>query len=72
MNRRKTLDALMKTTSQVVQCLDSVEYGLTDIQEYYANTGAMVRAMDDIQVRYHTRLGFRIGYREISFIGFRI
>jgi len=48
-NRRKTLDALMKTTSQVVQCLDSVEYGLTDIQEYYANTGAMVRAMDDIQ-----------------------
>ena len=47
--RRKTLDALMKTTSQVVQCIDSVEYGLTDIQEYYANTGAMVRAMDDIQ-----------------------
>lgn len=33
----------------MVQCLDSVEYGLTDIQEYYANTGAMVRAMDDIQ-----------------------
>ena len=26
-----------------------MEYGLTDIQEYYANTGAMVRAMDDIQ-----------------------
>jgi len=47
--RRKTLDALMKTTTQVVQCIDSVEYGLTDIQEYYANTGAMVRAMDDIQ-----------------------
>jgi len=47
--RRKTLNALMKTTSQVVQCIDSVEYGLTDIQEYYANTGAMVRAMDDIQ-----------------------
>uniref|UniRef100_A0A7S0W095 CobN/magnesium chelatase domain-containing protein n=1 Tax=Hemiselmis tepida TaxID=464990 RepID=A0A7S0W095_9CRYP len=48
-DRRNTLDKLMKTTSQVVQCLDSVEYGLTDIQEYYANTGAMVRAMDDIQ-----------------------
>jgi len=47
--RRRTLDALMKTTTQVVQCIDSVEYGLTDIQEYYANTGAMVRAMDDIQ-----------------------
>jgi magnesium chelatase subunit H len=47
--RRKTLNALMKTTTQVVQCIDSVEYGLTDIQEYYANTGAMVRAMDDIQ-----------------------
>lgn len=47
--RRATLDALMKTTGQVVQCIDSVEYGLTDIQEYYANTGAMVRAMDDLQ-----------------------
>mmetsp|Transcript_25586 Transcript_25586/g.62183 ORF Transcript_25586/g.62183 Transcript_25586/m.62183 type:complete len:495 (-) Transcript_25586:401-1885(-) len=48
-DRRKTLDKLMQTTTQVVQVLDSVEYGLTDIQEYYANTGAMVRAMDDIQ-----------------------
>jgi magnesium chelatase subunit H len=28
----------------VVQEVDSVEYGLTDIQEYYANTGALVRA----------------------------
>ena len=24
--------------------MDSVEYGLTDIQEYYANTGALVAA----------------------------
>ena len=48
-NARSTLDALMKTTSQVVQCIDSVEYGLTDIQEYYANTGAMARAMDVAQ-----------------------
>ena len=47
--RRATLDALMKTTTQVVQCIDSVEYGLTDIQEYYANTGAMVRAMNVAQ-----------------------
>lgn len=27
-----------------LQEIDSVEYGLTDIQEYYANTGALVRA----------------------------
>ncbi|EKX38555.1 hypothetical protein GUITHDRAFT_77048 [Guillardia theta CCMP2712] len=47
--RRSTLNKLMSTTGQVVQCVDSVEYGLTDIQEYYANTGAMVRAMDDLQ-----------------------
>ena len=26
------------------QEIDSVEYGLTDIQEYYANTGALKRA----------------------------
>lgn len=34
----------MGTTDRVVQEVDSVEYGLTDIQEYYANTGALVRA----------------------------
>ena len=27
-----------------MQEVDSVEYGLTDIQEYYANTGALVAA----------------------------
>jgi cobalamin biosynthesis Mg chelatase CobN len=26
---------------RIVQEIDSVEYGLTDIQEYYANTGAL-------------------------------
>lgn len=34
------LDALLATTERVVQTVDSVEYGMTDIQEYYANTGA--------------------------------
>mmetsp|Transcript_31642 Transcript_31642/g.71123 ORF Transcript_31642/g.71123 Transcript_31642/m.71123 type:complete len:304 (+) Transcript_31642:4114-5025(+) len=29
---RATLDALMQSATQVVQCVDSVEYGLTDIQ----------------------------------------
>jgi magnesium chelatase subunit H len=38
------LRKLLKTTDRVVQCIDSVEYGLSDIQEYYANTGALVRA----------------------------
>lgn len=27
--------------------LDSVEYGLTDIQEYYANTGALKKAAEN-------------------------
>ena len=31
--------------------MDSVEYGLTDIQEYYANTGALARAAADARAR---------------------
>jgi len=42
--RPEVLQALLKTTERVVQEVDSVEYGLTDIQEYYANTGALVAA----------------------------
>lgn len=49
--RRKVLDSLMASTGSVVQLTDSIEYGLTDIQEYYANTGAMVRKMGDLQGR---------------------
>ena len=39
MARPEVLEALLSTTDRVVQEIDSVEYGLTDIQEYYANTG---------------------------------
>ena len=39
--RPEVLDKLLSTTERVVQEIDSVEYGLTDIQEYYANTGAL-------------------------------
>ena len=42
--RPEILQALLRTTERVVQEVDSVEYGLTDIQEYYANTGALVAA----------------------------
>ncbi|KAK9843478.1 hypothetical protein WJX81_004582 [Elliptochloris bilobata] len=42
--RPEVLQELLKTTERVVQEIDSVEYGLTDIQEYYANTGALKRA----------------------------
>ncbi len=42
--RPEVLQALLATTDRVVQEVDSVEYGLTDIQEYYANTGALRRA----------------------------
>lgn len=37
--RPEVLDKLLATTERVVQEIDSVEYGVTDIQEYYANTG---------------------------------
>eukprot|EP00210_Caulerpa_lentillifera_P003376 g3220.t1 len=47
--RPEVLQSLLKTTSQVIQEIDSVEYGLTDIQEYYANTGALVRAIKDVR-----------------------
>ena len=33
--------------SPVNQTGDSVEYGLTDIQEYYANTGALKKAAEN-------------------------
>jgi len=49
--RRGVLDALLASSGSMVQLLDSVEYGLTDIQEYYANTGAMIRKMSDLQGR---------------------
>ena len=45
--RPEVLDLLLKTTDRVVQEVDSVEYGLTDIQEYYANTGALKKAAEN-------------------------
>ncbi len=39
-----TLKKLLGSTERVVQQIDSVEYGLSDIQEYYANTGALLKA----------------------------
>jgi magnesium chelatase subunit H len=36
----------LQTTDHIVQEIDSVEYGLTDIQEYYANTGGLKRAAE--------------------------
>ncbi|MGQ4647649.1 magnesium chelatase subunit H [Lyngbya aestuarii] len=44
--RPEVLNQLLKSTSRVVQEIDSVEYGLTDIQEYYANTGGLKRAAE--------------------------
>lgn len=45
--RPKVLEKLLSTTERVVQEIDSVEYGLTDIQEYYANTGALKKAAEN-------------------------
>ena len=45
--RPEVLDKLLETTERIVQEIDSVEYGLTDIQEYYANTGALKKAAEN-------------------------
>ena len=45
--RPQILDKLLSTTELVVQEVDSVEYGITDIQEYYANTGALKKAAEN-------------------------
>lgn len=44
--RLEVLNNLLKNTGRIVQQIDSVEYGLTDIQEYYANTGALKKAAE--------------------------
>lgn len=45
-NRAGVLNSLLQTTDVVVQQISDVEYGLTDIQEYYANTGALKVAVE--------------------------
>lgn len=47
--RPEVLGSLLQSTRRVVQEIDSVEYGLTDIQEYYANTGAIKAAAEGAQ-----------------------
>ena len=44
--RSQVLNTLLRTTDRIIQEIDSVEYGLTDIQEYYANTGGLKRAAE--------------------------
>ncbi|MCP9818257.1 magnesium chelatase subunit H [Synechococcus sp. Cruz-9H2] len=44
--RPEVLRTLLGSTERVVQQIDSVEFGLTDIQEYYANTGALKQAAE--------------------------
>jgi len=45
-SRPEVLTQLLQTSDRIVQEIDSVEYGLTDIQEYYANTGGLKRAAE--------------------------
>ncbi len=47
--RPEVLNTLLQSTGRIVQQIDSVEYGLTDIQEYYANTGALKKAAEKRQ-----------------------
>ncbi len=44
--RPEVLSQLLGTSSQIIQEIDSVEYGLTDIQEYYGNTGGLKLAAE--------------------------
>jgi magnesium chelatase subunit H len=44
--RPEILTQLLQTNERIVQAIDSVEYGLTDIQEYYANTGGLKLAAE--------------------------
>jgi magnesium chelatase subunit H len=44
--RPEVLQTLLKTSDRIIQEIDSVEYGLTDIQEYYANTGGLKKAAE--------------------------
>ena len=44
--RPEVLNKLLETSDRIVQEIDSVEYGLTDIQEYYANTGGLKKAAE--------------------------
>ncbi|WP_017318044.1 magnesium chelatase subunit H [Mastigocladopsis repens] len=44
--RPDVLNKLLQTSDRIVQEIDSVEYGLTDIQEYYANTGGLKKAAE--------------------------
>ncbi len=48
-DRSLILESLLNTTDRIIQEIDSVEYGLTDIQEYYANTGGLKRAAEKQQ-----------------------
>lgn len=44
--RPEILNQLLQTSERIVQEIDSVEYGLTDIQEYYGNTGGLKLAAE--------------------------
>jgi magnesium chelatase subunit H len=44
--RPQVLQSLLKSCDRIIQEIDSVEYGLTDIQEYYANTGGLKKAAE--------------------------
>ncbi|MGL5872034.1 MAG: magnesium chelatase subunit H [Xenococcaceae cyanobacterium] len=44
--RPEVLNQLLQTSDRIVQEIDSVEYGLTDIQEYFGNTGGLKLAAE--------------------------
>lgn len=49
--RPELLQGLLQSTERIVQEIDSVEYGLSDIQEYYANTGVSQQIFKNVLTR---------------------
>jgi magnesium chelatase subunit H len=45
-NYSRTLEKLLATVERVAQQIDSVEYGLTDMQHYYSSSGALKMAAE--------------------------
>jgi magnesium chelatase subunit H len=67
--RPEVLQSLLSTTDRIVQEVDSVEYGLTDIQEYYANTGALRRAAEMAGTDENNETGNVNGEKKLRKVG---
>ena len=64
-SRPEVLSSLLSKTDRVIQEIDSVEYGLTDIQEYFANTGALKKAAENNKLKFkNSKMGVDVSIIE--------